>query len=153
MPHRIPYVIALFLLPMVLGCPAEVFINDHQTGSNDERPMDDDDLVDDDDDVDDDDAGERYYEFVLFDSWRDGWGESRLEIRDGDGTLIETLSLRDGLSEGSFTVVSPNCIDTTFVDAGGWADECSYEVLDEEGDQLFFGYGRYEGPAPFTDCE
>jgi hypothetical protein len=79
------------------------------------------------------------YQVEMFDSWGDGWNGNSLDLYV-DGVFAGTAELLSGSGPGyfSFTVTNGAEITGTW-NYGSYSSECSYNILDTEGNVVYSG--------------
>lgn len=84
------------------------------------------------------------YTLVLLDSYGDGWnGNSMTLTADGNST---THTIPSGSQNTiPFTANNGSTFTTTFNATGNWISECSYRILDENGNVIYQSSGNLSG--------
>jgi hypothetical protein len=85
------------------------------------------------------------FQFIMNDSWGDGWNGNTYSILDSSGEVVANGDIETaqyitspGLSGYDFICLEPGCYNVT-VDGGLWQTEISWSIVDQDGDELSFG--------------
>ena len=90
--------------------------------------------------------------YKLTDSYGDGWNGNAIEVLDATGATLATWTISNGsTAEGILMVPQGTNITFQWV-TGQYADECSYEVYDSEGEVIFSGTGEFANAYSYTSA-
>lgn len=83
------------------------------------------------------------YTINLYDSFGDGWNGNTIDVISG--ATSTSLTINSGsFATNTFTVFPGETVSLVYNQTGSWNNEVTFELLDSEGVQLYFG-----GPNPF----
>ncbi len=92
------------------------------------------------------------YTLNFFDSFGDGWNGNTINVNVNGVAVLSGVTLPSG-SNGSatFTVNGGQSITTQFNAIGAWISECTYNIVDNNGNVVFSGTpGSASGPPSLT---
>jgi hypothetical protein len=92
------------------------------------------------------------YTLNFFDSFGDGWNNNTINVNVNGVAVLSGVTLPSG-SNGSatFTVNGGQSITTQFNAIGAWISECTYNIVDNNGNVIFSGTpGSASGPPSLT---
>ena len=83
-------------------------------------------------------------EFILNDSYGDGWNSSNLTLAFDNGDASQTLDFGDGYNITHVLEVGSGIkVTVTFnVNSNYWTDECSYSIRYQDGDEIYNSNGE-----------
>ena len=83
-------------------------------------------------------------EFILNDSYGDGWNSSNLTLAFDNGDASQTLDFGDGYNITHVLEVGSGVkVTVTFnVNSNYWTDECSYSIRYQDGDEIYNSNGE-----------
>ena len=83
-------------------------------------------------------------EFILNDSYGDGWNSSTLTVAFDNGDASQTLDFGDGYNITHVLEVGSGIkVTVTFnVNSNYWTDECSYSIRYQDGDEIYNSNGE-----------
>ena len=86
------------------------------------------------------------YTFILYGEWDDSWVGSSFSILQND-SIVANVTLAEGLYTDVVTVMLCNNVSTSLVwnSGGGYDYECSFVMLDHEGDTIYATSGTPSG--------
>ena len=92
--------------------------------------------------------------FTLYDSFGDGWEDNYLSVEYSDETPSEQMTIEEG-SVATYTHdLAISSIMTITWHNSAWSQECSFEIVYEDGRVIYQNSGGFSGTLTFTiDCE
>ena len=92
--------------------------------------------------------------FTLHDFFGDGWEDNYLNVEYSDGTPTEQMTIDDGSLVTYTRDLSITSTMTLTWHSGDWSQECSFEVVYEDGTVIYQNTGGFSSTLTFTiDCE
>ena len=89
------------------------------------------------------------YTLNFYDSFGDGWNGNTINVNVNGNPVLNGVTLANG-SVGSltFTVTGGNLITAQFNAIGAWIGECTYDIVDNNGNVIFSGTPASAGGPP-----
>lgn len=85
------------------------------------------------------------YTLVLIDSWGDGWNGNTMTLNVNGNSSNHTIPSGGSENAIPFTVNNGETYTTTFNATGSYVNECSYRILDEDGNIIYQSSGNLAG--------
>jgi hypothetical protein len=80
------------------------------------------------------------YTLNFFDSFGDGWNNNTINVNVNGIPLLNGVTLPNGsIGSATFTVNGGDAITTQFNAIGSWINECTYNIVDNNGNVIFSG--------------